>query len=119
MGTTTGIILVARIPDTTSTLLPFSPLDTAKASYPPIRFPTTFCPVNDFARLRRGFSGHLALVVSELTIRHRGVISTDNGLGHLPNLKKVVLSSAADDPGVVEIPAEIGQVIGVPSMHKE
>jgi len=119
LGTTTGIILVARIPNTTNTLLPFPHLDTAKASYTPIRFPTTFSPVNDCARLRRGFSGHLALVVSELTIRHRGVIGTDDGLGHLPDLKKVVLGSAADNPRVVEIPAEISQVIGVSSVHEE
>jgi len=47
-----------------------------------------------------------------------GVLSYD-GVGDLPDLDEVVLSSAADDPGLGLVPAEVCEVVGVAAVHEK
>ena len=47
------------------------------------------------------------------------LICSNNRLSHLPDLKEIVLSSTAEEPWVVEVPAEVSQVVRMSAMHEE
>ncbi len=42
-----------------------------------------------------------------------------NSIRHFPHLDQVVLRCAAQDPWVIQVPAEVGDSIGVATMHEE
>jgi len=45
-------------------------------------------------------------------------VFSNNGFGNLPDLNKIVLGGAADHPGFVRIPAKIGKMVSVASVHE-
>ena len=55
----------------------------------------------------------------ELVYGQVRVILTHDGLCNLPNLQHVVFGCAGDKPRVILVPAEVGEMVGVATMHKE
>jgi hypothetical protein len=46
-------------------------------------------------------------------------IFADDSIGDLPDLKQIILSRRAKNPGVIKIPAEVRNPVGVATMHKQ
>lgn len=55
---------------------------------------------------------------AQLVYRQVTIVAPNDRIGDLPNLQQVVLGSAANHPGLVGVPAEVGQVVGVSTVHE-
>lgn len=58
-------------------------------------------------------------ILPHLLERHVVVFLANNRVCHLPDLEQVIFRCAADKPGVVRVPAEVGQMVGVAAMHEK
>lgn len=55
----------------------------------------------------------------QLLCRHIIQILAHDGIRNLPNLQQVVLGSRAKHPRIIEVPAEIGDTVGVSTVHEQ
>lgn len=46
-------------------------------------------------------------------------IFIDDGISNLPDLNKVIFGCTTDNPGLIHVPAEVCEMVGVAAMHKE
>ena len=58
-------------------------------------------------------------ILSHLSKGHFVVVLSDDGVCYFPDLKQVIFSGTAYQPWIIQVPAKIGQVIGVATMHEE
>jgi len=58
---------------------------------------------------------------SSLKLIHWDIIQilTNNGFGYLPDLDEIVFSCTAYNPWLIDIPAEIGEMVCVATMHEQ
>lgn len=58
---------------------------------------------------------------SSLNLIHRDIfrIFSNNRFGYFPDLDEIVLSSAAHNPWLIQVPGEIRHAVGVTTVHKQ